>query len=336
MIQTEIYRLKSLLEMFLGKSKNELDESYQLQFPCPRCIENKGIGEAKKYNLEINLKKGLFNCWSCGEVDDSMHGSIHKLIKTYGNDDILKEYKEIVSALQQSELYKFKFKNNEFSIGVQNSDGTKIKLPSTYQRFNENYNEYAFNYLAKRGITNDIISKYEIGYTSYESDNKLLSNRIIIPSFDSENELNYWTGRIFLDTKTKFKYFNPQIDRKDIIFNEKHIQWDADITLVEGPFDHIVVPNSIPMLGKKINYNFKLYHALKNNAKANVNIFLDGDALENAKELYKLLNHDNLYGKIRIIEVNHDLDPSVIFEKYGKNGISKCLASSYKISDFLL
>ena len=91
----------------------------------------------------------------------------------------------------------------------------------------------------------------KIGYTTYDTTQKQVSSRIIIPSFNEYGELNYWTGR-FTKLKHRQKYYNPIIERKDIIFNEEHIQWDADITLVEGPFDHIVVPNSIPLLGKAL------------------------------------------------------------------------------------
>ena len=47
MIPQEIYNLKNLLVQCLGESKKELDESYQLQFACPRCIENKGDAEVE-------------------------------------------------------------------------------------------------------------------------------------------------------------------------------------------------------------------------------------------------------------------------------------------------
>ena len=75
-------------------------------------------------------------------------------------------------------------------------------------------------------------------------------------------KLNYWTGRDFLGYDKRQKYFTPQVERKDIIFNEEKIQWDADVTLVEGPFDHIVVPNSIPLLGKVLKTDFKIYQEI--------------------------------------------------------------------------
>ena len=121
-----------------------------------------------------------------------------------------------------------------------------------------------------------------------------------------------------------------------IIFNEEKIQWDADMTLVEGPFDHIVVPNSIPLLGKSLKMDFTLYQELITRANSHINIFLDSDASEDVKKIYKLLNHGKLYNKIRWIPVNNDLDPSKIFELYGYKGIVNHLKCAEKISEIFL
>ena len=166
--------------------------------------------------------------------------------------------------------------------------------------------------MENRGIGWDIIEKYKIGYTEKEEDinMKKYSYRVIIPSFNAFGDLNYWVGRDYLPKSDKFpsrtKYANPKSEKKEIIFNEEKIQWDADITLVEGPFDHIVVPNSIPLLGKVLNKEFKLYWEIVKNIKnnVNINIMLDNDAYDSVKKIYKELNHGDLYGKIRYIPIN--------------------------------
>ena len=338
MIPQEIYNLKSLLVQCLGESKKELDESYQLQFACPRCIENKGDGEKRKFNLEVNLKKGVFNCWSCGQFDEEMHGSILKLFKLYGNESIIKEYKDTVKSLQQSKLYQISFENGDFNIDFTIVENNDVNLPNNFTAFNKDKkNNYkALDYLLKRGITWDIINKYKIGYTKYDENFKQLSSRIIIPSFNKFGELNYWTGRDFTNLPKRQKYYNPIIERKNLIFNEEYVEWDADITLVEGPFDHIVVPNSIPLLGKVLKTDFKLYQYIITKANAYINIWLDSDAFEDIKKIYQLLNHDRLYGKIRFIPTPEGEDPSSIFQKYGKKGIIECLKNASKINEIYL
>lgn len=338
MIPNEIYKLKSLLDSFLGESRKELDDSYQLQYSCPRCRENKGITEDIKKNLEINIKLNCYQCWSCGQYDDEMHGSILKLIKLYGNESILKEYKDTIYQLRQSKLYQVSFDKNDFNIDTTVFERETVKLPSNFKKFNRDaYNaSKPLEYLLNRGINWDIIEEHNIGYTIYDENNKQVSSRIVIPSFNKFDELNYWTGRDYLNYDKRQKYFNPQVERKDIIFNEGKIQWDADITLVEGPFDHIVVPNSIPLLGKSLKTDFLLYQELVSKANANINIFLDADAKEDVKKIYKLLNHGRLYNKIRYIPTSNDLDPSKIFELYGYKGIVNHLRSTEKISEIFL
>lgn len=338
MIPQEIHRMKTLLDSFLGASKRELDESYQLEYPCPRCIDENGSQEARKYNLSLSLKKQLFNCWKCSSIHDEMHGSILKLIKLYGNETILKEYKEAIYSFRTSKLYELNFNNDDFNIDKVYSERKEVALPPNYVKFQEKgyNNPKALKYLLDRGIDWDIINKYNIGYTKYDENLKQVSSRIIIPSYNQYGELNYWTGRDFTSLEYRQKYFNPILERKDIIFNEDKVQWDADITLVEGPFDHIVVPNSIPLLGKSLKTDFKIYQKIYEKANAKINIFLDGDAKNDVNKIYKILNHDRLYNKIRYIPVHDELDPSKIFELYGRKGIIQHLKNAQQIDEIYL
>jgi DNA primase len=193
----------------------------------------------------------------------------------------------------------------------------------------------------ERGLTWDILEKYKMGYTIREEDEGMrkYSYRVIIPSYDHLGELNYWVGRDFLpknDEFTRTKYANPKAEKKEIIFNEEKVQWDADITLVEGAFDHIVVPNSIPLLGKALDTDYKLYWELITRANAHINIFLDADAFQTVKQVYKLLNHGRLYDRIRYIPVGGDEDPSSLFEKGGYKAIVEHLRNARQIDEVYL
>ena len=112
----EIKKLYLILESFLGESKSGYyEKEYQYQFPCPRCIEKYGSADALKYNLEVNIKRGVFQCWKCSSEGEEMHGSIYRLIKMYGNDTILRDYKSTIASLRESELYKLHFSNDDFA-----------------------------------------------------------------------------------------------------------------------------------------------------------------------------------------------------------------------------
>lgn len=330
-IFNELREIYDILASFLGEAKNGFcDDCMQLQFPCPRCVERDGQQEVQKYNLEVNLQKQMFLCWKCSSMDTTeipMHGSIIKLIKMYGTPNLLYDYKKAIQSLRESDLYRIHYQSTDFNISDSIENIESLVIPYSAKDFSENgnNNKTALDYLEKRNIKWDIINEYNLGYTETDNENYKYSNRIIIPSYDSFGELNYWTGRDYTLDNKRQKYYNPKVDRKNIIFNEGKIQWDADITLVEGPFDHLVVPNSVPLLGKSIDSEYRLYEALFERSQAHVNIFLDGDAIETVYKIYKTLNHDRLYNRIRYVPVPKELDPSEIYQKYGKKGIIKSL-----------
>jgi DNA primase len=198
-------------------------------------------------------------------------------------------------------------------------------LPLEYRRFSKrNYNQNgyqeALNYLLKRGLSEETIQKFHIGFCS---DGKY-SGRIIIPSFDMFGDLNYFIGRDYTGNN-KLKYYNHTNQKQDIIFNEYFINWNASLFLVEGVFDHIVTFNSIPILGKTISK--KLIVTIQEKLKGNLYIALDGDALDSAIALKKQLDFGNIKDKVYLIVLPKDEDLSSLYEKYGAKNYYKVLSS---------
>jgi len=339
MLPPEIVRMYDILVSFLGDSKSGLDDSLQLQFSCPKCQEREGSGERNKYHLEVNLSKGLFNCWKCSSIDEDMKGSIYKLIRRYGNQDLLRQFKDAVSEFRQSSLFQLRFSQDEFSEEVTETFDGRVEMPSGYVKFQKGVNDRtrAFEYLQKRGIDWPLIEDFHLGFTGYSQNDKKGSNRIILPSFDRNGDVNYWTGRDFTGNDKRQRYDNPKVDRKSIIFNEEKVEWNADITLVEGPFDSIVVPNSIPLLGKQLNDEFYLYHELFRRVNAGITIMLDSDASDTAVRLYRTLDQGRLKDRIRLVSIpvdENDLDPSKIFQLWGRKGVVHFLNSAKKLRNF--
>jgi DNA primase len=133
----------------------------------------------------------------------------------------------------------------------------------------------ALKYAEERGITREDIRRYNIGYC----DSGHYANRIIIPSYDRDNRLNYFIARSVF-TEEKFKYKNPPVSKNVIMF-ENQINWKEPITLVEGVFDAMAVKrNAIPILGKFVPK--KLNDAIFKNGVKSVNILLDEDAQQEA------------------------------------------------------
>jgi len=291
---TDYSEIVDILEDILGEYRLHNDYKGQISFDCPVCSHDiKGLDDGDgKGNLEVNYKRGVYKCWVCAETHDT-YGSLYKLLKKYGNVKQLKKYvllrpeddgeqpkRNFVQVRLPKEFIPFK----DASLG--------LKMTPQYKQ--------AFNYLQKRNITDLMIQMYNIGFCysgHYE-------HRIIIPSYDSENRLNYFIARSYLND-TKMKYKNPEVDKESLIWNEHLINWDEPVYIVEGAFDSIFLPNSIPMLGKFMTQN--LFNKLYDNAKK-VIIVLDPDAWEDAFKLYHKLNCGKLMGKLWIVKLDGDKD----------------------------
>ena len=193
-------------------------------------------------------------------------------------------------------------------------------------------------YLKKRGIDQEIIDRYNIGYTTWEEKEYSLRNRIIIPSFNAYGELNYWVGRDFMPEKKnaenglisgskKTKYKNCTNDKKKIIFQESLIDWDSTIILVEGAIDCLYFTgNAISMLGKKLTKDMVLYEKLMTMANGPIYIVLDSDTdINETKKIYMLLDNGRLKGKIHYVRMEKYKDFGDAYEKGGRKNIIELL-----------
>ena len=88
--------------------------------------------------------------------------------------------------------------------------------------------------------------------------------------------------------------------------------------------------------GKELNENFAVYQSLFDKARANVNILLDDDAVEDAKNMYFSLNTGSLKGRLRFIECPSGYDASLFYQKFGKKGMYKLLRSARQLNEYEL
>ena len=278
--------LIELLRDVLGDEKQHYDSKGQISFDCPVCAAEKGVQGDGKGNLEVNYFRGVYKCWACAETNGTQ-GVLGKLFDQFGN----KKQKQLWDLLRPEDE------------SVREKPKVKLRLPEGYTKFEDSNilfipHREAINYLRSRGITDEMIEKYDIGYT-VKGD---YAYRIIVPSYDEEDELNYFVGRAWVNKKMKYK--NPPTPKDEIIFNESRINWDEDVYLCEGVFDGFFLPNPIPMLGKILSD--KLFGTLYDKVKGNIHICLDGDAWDSAIKLYHNLYGGKFYN--RIISIKHRKD----------------------------
>ena len=249
--------LVNLVNSVLGAGKRTARGNQA--YICPFCHHHKP-------KLEVNFtenKEGNnpWNCWTCGkkgktvrslfkqiQVDTSYFQELSKLVKNVSSDDI-GEVKHTLLELPK-----------EFKTFLNNQDITA---------------RHALSYLKKRSISKTDILKYNIGYCASGQ----YANMIVIPSYDCNGKLNYFTARSF-EKDPYVKYRNPEVSR-DIIAFELFVNWDLPIILCEGPFDAIAIKrNAIPLFGK--NLQPSLMKKLVESKVQKIYIALDNDAMKQA------------------------------------------------------
>lgn len=234
--------LKGLIVSAFGKTKRDSNGS-QIQVNCPHCAKLYNNYEPdNKYNLDINLDKRIYKCWKC-----EISGPLIKLLKFYAKKEVYNQY------LDSFDEIDYVIKNDE------NDDIYKqVILPKHFIPFSKldidipsHYN--AYNYLKNnRKIDDKIIQDLNIGFC----EDGYYKNRIVIPSYDSFGNLNYFITRTCV--RDPITYLKPNVNQ-DIIFNENKIDWNSTIYVVEGVFDYISIPiNTLCLLGKDFTpYTFE-------------------------------------------------------------------------------
>ena len=317
----------NLIDHIFDGDVKGLYSSEQLQVNCPRCQQNDGLAHPDgKYNLEINTAKRVFRCWRC--YSPKFSGTLGKLIKTFGS-------------YSDYEIYKSYGNTGYFPFNDEDENDEdlvfEVTLPKEMIYFSDmdvsdpKHIEAYIYMVNDRQISRDILLKYKIGFCI----DGYYRGRIIIPSFDSEGNINYFISRTY-KKNVKPTYINPKIDKNKIIFNEGLINWDSTIYLVEGGFEMFSIVNAIPQLGTVLSDS--LFHKLKQ-IKPEVIIVLDPDAIVNAIELFQILN--NIYvgceEKIKIVKLNGNYDLDEIRRNYGKKKVLDLLygATLLSVDDFI-
>jgi hypothetical protein len=253
---TDKLKIISILDDTLGPGSS-LKGNEQSHY-CPFCHHHK-----KK--LQINLDTQQWHCWVCDAKGKRIPGLLRKLQVDVSKLRIIYD------------IY-----GDDFVAGNTTPEiEIELRLPNEFQSltnkitgFNPLYKR-VLQYCKDRRISDSDIIKYNIGWCQ----TGLYAGRIIIPSYDFNNKLNYFIARSVFESEP-YKYKNPPVS-KNIIMFENQINWNEPITICEGVFDGLAIKrNAIPILGKFIPK--KLMDSIYERGVTNINILLDNDAQEQA------------------------------------------------------
>jgi DNA primase len=252
--------------------------------------------------MEISLRttakrENFWHCWVCGAKGKTIL-TLFKKIKA-PQDKIAELNILIVPSKKEEHVAQGALELPKEFISL--SDVVENKIAQIEAK-------HALKFLKKRGITQNDIIKYNIGFCKegkYEY-------RVIIPSYDSLGKLNYFIARDYKEPSLR-KYKNPPASAKDVIGWELYINWDAPIILVEGIFDALTIKrNVIPLFGKVLHD--KLMKKLVESSVNRIYIALDADARKDAlKQAEQLMS----YGKeVYLVEMEGKDANEIGFEQF--------------------
>ena len=248
-------------------------------FKCPKCDHHK-----RKFS--VNLEKNVFKCWIC----DYSGRSIRRVVRRFGNFKHRQAWDETDGRVDINEFYDL------FSENKEEETEQFVDLPNEFVSLANGTDNHAsripLKYLYDRGITKKDILQWKIGYCPTGK----FGGRVVVPSFSLCGRANYFVARSY--KRGGYKYMNPQASR-DIVFNHLYLDFDEDLTIVEGVFDAIIAgPNAVPVLGSTLNEESPLFQEIVRNDTP-VYIAFDRDAkkkenrliekfLEYGIEIYKI------------------------------------------------
>ena len=272
-------KIINLLNRVIGNHGRRLKKADEYMYWSPFTSHHKP-------KLQINVKTGKWHCW----------------VSNQGGHNLFQLFKKLKASREQfTELSDLVGKPSHSLSSTPKKES--VHLPKEFKplwtKDGGIIQKHAMAYLKRRGITKGDILRYGIGYC----DEGLYSNRVIIPSYNSDGELNYFVGRDIY--KGGMKYKNPPIS-KNIIGFDLFINWDEPIVLCEGVFDAIAIKrNAIPLFGKTVPKLLmkKIYEKCTNT----IYILLDRDAIKDSIKMIDgfMKNGINVY----FVNIKED-DPS--------------------------
>lgn len=262
----------NILKNILGDYKKSREEYL---FFCKFCDHHKP-------KLSVNLEKNVWKCWVC----EKSGRNISYLVSQFGTKQQQHTWLQINNYVDFTDIFDIESIFHKNYLAEE-----KIELPKHYKSLAGKLTADGmepFLYLKKRGLTKQDMAYWKIGYCR-EGEYR---DRIIIPSFDKDGELNYFVARSFIDDFPPYR--NPDCS-KDIVFNELFLNPKEPLILVEGVFDAIVAgEQALPILGSTLKEDSHLFRFISNSHEE-IYISLDRDAERKQKQIISTLLR---YGKV--------------------------------------
>lgn len=269
-----------------------IPDSHNISIDCPFCGLN-----TNKYHMAVSTTIPVYKCWKCG-----LTGHLLKLLERLG-----------LSYESDGTEYLYEQSNTSLYDELRNDVHIKLELPYDYVPLDKPSASLsckrAMDYLLGRGISKEKIQKYHLGFCPVGH----YADRIIVPSYDSYNNLVFYVARSIFNIDKKV--LNPStqvygIGSGDIVFNIQN-NLDKGVVIVnEGIFDSMTI-DSVSLFGKKMSDN--QFNIIKSLPAEEIIIMLDSDATSFSYEIAERLYP---YKKVSVIELPKGEDPNSLGESF--------------------
>lgn len=261
-------------------------DSVNVAVQCPSC----GSGNESKKKFSIRIDTDVCHCWICGLKSRSLA----PIIKKFFPRAYLEEYYS-------------KFRNENLLIDPEEALEEVVEIPNNFKLLAQSINAIdpdirsVVKYVYSRGLSYRDMWYYKLGTCT----SGRFRRRVIVPSFDFEGRLNFYVARS-IDPNESRRYINSKVSRTDIIFNELNIDWNRELTLVEGPFDLMKCnDNAACLLGSSLPETSVLFNRIISN-KTDVLLSLDPDMKEKAQKIAESLSNYDV--NVRIADTGQHED----------------------------
>lgn len=296
-------KIVNLLNRVLGNNGVKLKKQDEYMYWSPFISHH-------KRKLQINIQSQNWHCW----VSNVGGRNFFQLFKKVSASR--EHFDELVELVGETKFYKSKDKQEKVSVSLPK------EFKPLWNGGDGIVKRHALSYLYNRNISDEDIMKYNIGYC----DEGLYSNRIVIPSYDLDGQLNFFVGRDFYSSKMKYKNSPTP---KDVIGFDLFINWDEPIILCEGVFDAMSFKrNAIPLFGKTVMN--KLHKKILESNVKTLYLALDNDAMSDAINICKNFMSEGISVKLMTLK---DKDPNELGFKKLMKSMSK--TDTTKFSDLM-
>tara|TARA_Y100001936_G_scaffold253911_1_gene322245 strand:+ start:1977 stop:2972 length:996 start_codon:yes stop_codon:yes gene_type:complete len=220
-------------------------------FRCPICGDSqKNKNKARGFIYE-KQNKYFYRCHNC-EFGTTFNNFLEKINPTLHREYITEKYKEkkIVTDDTSSSKFDFVPKFNNVLKGIPTIASLEKEHPARKfcekRLIPEKYYTKLYFCTEFKEWTNKIIPKK---FPSLKGD----TPRLVIPFFDSKNNIIGFQGRSF-NPREPMKYITIKLEGVgDLIYGQERINEKKKKYCVEGPLDSLFLPNCMAMAGVKFN-----------------------------------------------------------------------------------